>query len=129
MRSRYFVPILLVLALAAGCSKAAQVAVDADDAMFSRIESLKLAKDARCDSGEFPATACISMAKAFVPLWDGYLAVSRALASGTPLEKIGPTVDALKVAGRAFADEANRLKDGEGKRILLDILANVLARF
>ena len=130
MRSRYFVPLILALALGVGaCGKAAQVAVDADDAMFSRIEALKLAKDARCDAGEFPASACVALAKAFVPVWDSYLAVNRALASGTPLEKIGPTVDALKTAGRAFADEANRLQDGEGKRILLDILASVLARF
>lgn len=130
MRFRYFVPLILALALSvSACGKAAQVAVDADDAMFSRIEAVKLAKDARCDSGEFPASACVAMAKAFVPLWDSYLAVNRALASGTPLEKLDVTVAALKDAGRGFAAEAQRLQDGEGKRILLDLLATVLARF
>jgi hypothetical protein len=128
MRS-LFVLLTLVAVLGTGCAKAAQVAVDADDAAFTRIESLKLTKDAHCDAGTFPASACVSMAKAFVPLWDGYLAVNRALASGTPLSKIDPTVTALQEAGRGFAAEVNRLQDGEGKRILLDLLAGVLGRF
>lgn len=127
--SRVTLPILLVATMASGCAKAAQVAVDADDAAFSRISALKGTKDAYCDAGTIPASACVSLAKAFVPMWDAYIALNRALASGQPILQADGLVAALKSSGGAFGSEVQRLQDGEGKRILLDMLASVLARF
>ncbi len=130
MKMRWlFVPILLLALGAGGCAKAAQVAVTADDAAFDRIEALKLAKDAHCDAGTIPASACVSLAKAFLPVWDAYLALNRALQTGTPTGQAGPLIASFKDAGRAFGEEVNRLQEGEGRRILLDLLAAVLARF
>lgn len=126
---------LTVLALAVCVSlsiacggRAAQIAVTADDTAFARLEQIKLTKDTHCDAGNIPASACVSLAKAFVPVWDGYLAFNRALASGTPIEKADATVASVKAAARTFMDEVNRLQEGEWKRILTDLVASLIAR-
>jgi hypothetical protein len=121
--------LLLVATLAGGCAKAAQVAVDADDAAFARIASLKQTKDAYCDAQTFPAAACVSLAKAFIPVWDTYLAWNMAISTGQPVQQADALIAQLKAAAGGFAAEVQRLQDGEGKRILLDLLASVLARF
>jgi len=127
--SRFVVTLLVTVSLVGCGGRAANIAVTADDTMFNTIEGVKLTKDTHCDAGNIPAEACKTLAALYVPVWDNYLVVNKALAEGTPLDNIQANVNALKSSGAAFRQEVERLKDGAAKTILLQALIQALSRF
>jgi hypothetical protein len=121
------VSVALVVTLAGCAGKTAEVAVSVDDRAFGTLSQMKTAKDNYCDAGVLPPASCVLLAKAFIPLWDGYIVLNHALASGLPPEKIKPSLDAFAQAGRDFAIVVAGLQDGHWKVVLMDLLAHLLA--
>lgn len=125
--TRLLVSVALVVTLTGCAGRAAEIAVTVDDTTFQTLERLKLSKDNYCDAGQLPVSACVQLAKAFVPLWDAYLVLNHALASGAPLEKAKPMLDGFQQAGRDFAQVVASLADGPWKVVFIDLLAHLLA--
>lgn len=123
------IAIVALAAVTASCAgKAAQIYVTADSATVSTLAEFKAAKDVRCDAGVIPASSCQAVAKAFVPVWDAYLATNALVTAKAPLLEVDKAVVAYKDAAVNLRNVVQDIK-GDARQILLDLLEKAIRTF
>ncbi len=120
----------LVAALAGvGCAgKVSRVVVQADTASVNQLLEVKNAKDVRCDAGEIPASSCVALAQAYVPVWDAYLATNAAIQAQKPLNEVDKLIANYKTAAIGFKDAVQNIQ-GDARQILLDLIEQAIKKF
>ena len=122
------VTVVVALASLAGCASASKNYVKVDTAVSQDILAFKAAKDARCDAGEIPASACLAVSKAFVPFLDAYLAVSRAIAAEAPIVEVDAAIAELKQAAVDLKDAISAI-DADKRKLFQDLLEAVVLNY
>lgn len=120
--------VVLALTGAVGCASASKGYVQADTAVADNVIAFKAAKDARCDAGEIPASACLAVSKAFVPFLDAYLAVNRAVSAEAPIAEIDVAIKDLRAAAVDLQAALNEVA-ADKRKLLLDLLEAALRRY
>lgn len=125
---KLFVTVLVATALVSGCASASKFYVKADTAVVADLSKFKAEKDTRCDADQIPASACQAVSKAFVPVWDAYLAVNKLVTSEAPIEQVDAAVADLRKAAVDLQDALKNVQ-GNARTILEDLLVKALSRY
>jgi len=121
--------LVVVSALTVGCAgKVAKFYVEADTATVASLSKFKAEKDVRCDAEQIPASSCQAVAKAFVPVWDAYLAVNKLVTAEAPINEVDAAVVELRAAITDLKDAVASIQ-GDARKILLDLLEKALLKF
>lgn len=120
--------VVLTVTTVACAGRVAQVYVEADSAAVASLSKFKADKDARCDAGQIPASACQAVAQAFVPVWDAYLAVNSLITAEAPIKEVDAAVVKFRQAAADLRDAVNKI-EGNARQILLDFIEQALRRF
>lgn len=126
---RKLLVVLLMSATSVACAgNLSNVVVTADTTVVDSLLAVKAAKDVPCDAGQLPASSCQALSAAFVPVWDGYLAVNALIGAEAPIEKVDAAVAEFKAAAAQFKDVVGTIQ-GDSKQLLLDLLEKALRKF